>query len=269
MKRTAQEMRELTIHADALARDANELEPVTAPGRLVVSRFSDYAHRLGAAAPLQMLDQMLDWPGVEVLDLSCGRGRWVKEFAARGATVTGIDISDAAIGKLSLQMPRHRFICADLTDLPVPDKQFAVVSSVTVIQHLPYPQQDRALREVARVLKPGGHFLMLENVLDFDADQVFPRKPHEWIAAVTTLGMTVRLCNGSNYEQPLRLVTHRRRANHEPTSAPETRPRPSLSRVKYLAVDLTALASYPVEWLCYHGLAFIQPSHVAILFQKT
>ncbi len=270
MKRSDEQMRDLyrKIHADALARGADELEPVITPGQIVMSRFLDYAHRLGMKRPFEMLDQMIpDWTQVKVLDCGCGRGRWVKEYGARGAHVTGVDISDAAVDKLRIQMPSHRFICADLASLPMASESFDIVNSVTAIQHLPYAQQDKALREVARVLKPGGHFVMLENVADHASAHVFPRKQDEWISAVEALGMKVRFHKGSNFEKPLRLITHRRSAGPGPNGS-EPQPPRAASRVKNFACVLTSIASYPIEWLCFQGLPLVEPSHVVALFEK-
>jgi arsenite methyltransferase len=123
----------------------------------------------------RLLDQ-LTWSGAErVLDLGCGRGLMLIGAAKRLTTgsATGIDIWQAE--DLSGNRPEatlenaawegvadHVDVqTADMRDLPFPDGTFDVVVSCAAVHNL-YDPADRAtaIREVARVLKPGGEAMI-------------------------------------------------------------------------------------------------------------
>jgi ubiquinone/menaquinone biosynthesis C-methylase UbiE len=106
-----------------------------------------------------------------VLDLGCGIGNILIALAERVAfeqPAVGIDVSPALIelgqrevhhagldGRIDLQV-------APATSLPFNDGRFDVVLTSHVIKHLDDEALPRALREVARVLRPGGRFLLWE-----------------------------------------------------------------------------------------------------------
>ena len=101
-------------------------------------------------------------PEDQILELGFGAGRAIELVAAQVplAQVSGVDISQAM-----LRAARHRNASAinagrvtlhhgDLTDLPFPDNQFDKVFSIQTLYFWPDPQ--RALAEIFRVLKPSG-----------------------------------------------------------------------------------------------------------------
>ena len=85
-------------------------------------------------------------PGT-VLDLGCGIGHSFAELAPR--ETVGVDIDGAALAGQS----RPTFV-ADMRELPFPAESFGSVLAVQSIEHVPDPE--RVLREVHRVLEPGG-----------------------------------------------------------------------------------------------------------------
>lgn len=90
-----------------------------------------------------------------ILDLGCGDGRLTAELAATGARVTGCDKSAeqiAAAQALGLDAQ-----VADGAALPFPDQSFDAVLSNAALHWMRDP--DAVLKEVARVLKPGGRFV--------------------------------------------------------------------------------------------------------------
>ena len=92
-----------------------------------------------------------------LLDLGCGRGGLIEKLGPQVAWPVGID-SD----RLSLQAhrsPLTRRSCARAEALPFAANTFDVVVSSWLLEHLAQPQ--RVLNEVARVLRPGGHFVTL------------------------------------------------------------------------------------------------------------
>ena len=104
----------------------------------------------------------IDVRGKDVLEVGCGRGGGAS-FVMRylgPRTVTGLDLAALAV---VFCRRRHRvegltFTKGDAQNLPIPDESFDVV--VNVESSHTYPSFERFLREVARVLRPGGHFLV-------------------------------------------------------------------------------------------------------------
>lgn len=96
------------------------------------------------------------------LDVGCGPGQFTILFAERlpGAEVWGIDLAPTMIelarghAMESAAAERLHFDVADVARLPFPDAHFDVVMSSGSIKH--WPDQAAALREIYRVLAPGG-----------------------------------------------------------------------------------------------------------------
>lgn len=101
--------------------------------------------------------------GVRFLDLGCGNG-WAARFAAEnGARSRGIDASPEMV-KLANELARKkklpaRFQTGDFADLPFDDNSFDVVWSMEALYYAPDP--DEVIREVQRILQPGGTFHVL------------------------------------------------------------------------------------------------------------
>jgi SAM-dependent methyltransferase len=108
----------------------------------------------------EILAALADAPSV--LDVGCGSGRLAVVLAGRGAAVTGIDVSD---GRLAAARTRAldagldvRFLHADMTaPLPFADGEFAAAVSRLALMIAPDPAA--VLREVARVVAPGGRIV--------------------------------------------------------------------------------------------------------------
>lgn len=101
-------------------------------------------------------------PGAGALELGCaGTGRAVA-LARAGAQVTAIDISEVAISKARANLPGNvdvELVQMDAEAMTFDDSSFDLVYGTGVLHHL---DLDRALRGIARVLRPGGRALFLE-----------------------------------------------------------------------------------------------------------
>lgn len=98
--------------------------------------------------------------GPRVLDLGCGPGRDAKAFAGEGCAVTGIDLSAAMLDIAQSLVPRARFVRMDMRRLGFTAGSFHGVWACTSLLHLPRSEAPAALKEIHRVLVPGG-FLFL------------------------------------------------------------------------------------------------------------
>lgn len=95
------------------------------------------------------------------LDLGCGLGRQCVEMARRGYRVVGVDASRGLLREAARD--GASVVNGSALALPFPDAAFDFVYAVGVLHHLPDPEsQTAACREVARVLKPGGRFIVHE-----------------------------------------------------------------------------------------------------------
>ena len=99
-----------------------------------------------------------------VLDLACGTGDLALLASAAGADVTALDITPRMIALARLKArqrgARARFLVGDMTALPLPDACLDVVTTGYGLRNV--PDLDAALREIHRVLKPGGRLLSLD-----------------------------------------------------------------------------------------------------------
>ena len=103
--------------------------------------------------------------GDRVIDLGCGTGDLMEEVARTGATPVGADVSFEMMVNGRRRMGHLPFLRADAQQLPFADASFdAAISGFALRNFTSIPD---ALRETARVLKPGGRLAILEvNVPD-------------------------------------------------------------------------------------------------------
>lgn len=159
------------------------------------NRFFDRSQRYAIDRFLR--DTGLGLSGQLLLDVGCGRGRWLDFFEHRGARVFGIDFSEDAVRACMGRGfdARH----ASVTDLPFGDATFDIVTSVTVLLHLPYEMKARAVAEIARVLRPGGTALLLESTWRGDpSSHVYGLGLDEWTTLFARRGFGLRYC-GAHY----------------------------------------------------------------------
>jgi SAM-dependent methyltransferase len=101
-------------------------------------------------------------PGERVLDLASPKLLAVV-LARRGADVTSVDQLESEIDswrKLTAGEPSLGFRVGDGRRLPFADASFDHAYSVSVLEHIPEPGDEEALRELARVVRPGGRVVI-------------------------------------------------------------------------------------------------------------
>jgi 2-polyprenyl-3-methyl-5-hydroxy-6-metoxy-1,4-benzoquinol methylase len=126
------------------------------------NRAIDWTQQLALRPWLRNLD------GLAVLDVGCGIGRWSRMMAARGAHVTGVDLSATMIAEAARRTrlagleSRCRFRVADVTQLDI-DASYDFVLGVTVLQHLLSVERiDEAFRRLAGRLARRGRMVLVE-----------------------------------------------------------------------------------------------------------
>lgn len=103
-----------------------------------------------------LLDAAAVRQGDTLLDLACGTGLNAEGALARGANVTGLDLTQAMVDEASRRCPNAVFQVGDAEAMPFQDSSFDVVVCGFGILHFPLPE--KAAGEIHRVLKPGGRF---------------------------------------------------------------------------------------------------------------
>jgi SAM-dependent methyltransferase len=170
-----------------------------------------------------ILDMMGELAGLRFLDAGCGDGALVSAAAARGAVATGVDPDPAmlATARAHVANSGHEaiFLEGQVERLPFPDASFDLVASVTVLCFV--GDAAGAVREMARVLRPGGRLVLgelgrwnswatLRRVRGWLGSTTWRkarfRTPGELCALVRQAGLSVTAVRGAVYYPPTDLL---------------------------------------------------------------
>ena len=99
-------------------------------------------------------------PGDAVLDACCGTGDLAIACARIGGKVTGLDFSEAMLERARRKAPELEWVAGDLLSLPFADASFDAATVGFGVRNV--EDIERALRELRRVLRPGGRLGVLE-----------------------------------------------------------------------------------------------------------
>ncbi len=100
--------------------------------------------------------------GDPALDIGCGTGRWTRALADAGLQVSGYDVSTSMVARAREISPHLKFDVASATSPLLDAASVQVAASVyPVIHHLEPHDQDAAVAELARVVRPGGSPLVI------------------------------------------------------------------------------------------------------------
>ncbi|HEY5789715.1 MAG TPA: bifunctional 2-polyprenyl-6-hydroxyphenol methylase/3-demethylubiquinol 3-O-methyltransferase UbiG [Gammaproteobacteria bacterium] len=133
-------------------------------------------HRMNPAR-VDWIDERVGLAGKRVLDVGCGGGLLAEAMAARGATVTGIDMGEAplAVARLHLHESGVAVDYRQATAEALVDSeagQYDLVTCLELLEHVPQP--DSTVRACARLLRPGGSA----------AFSTLNRTPQAWLLAI-------------------------------------------------------------------------------------
>ncbi|MDP9379783.1 MAG: class I SAM-dependent methyltransferase [Chloroflexota bacterium] len=140
-----------------------------------------YALRTAEMPPalIKLADEFLALlpPDPRVLDLGCGAGRDMAWLEARGARVTGVDLSTGMLEEARRRV-RGELLQMDMRRLSFPDGHFHGVWCMASMLHLPKAEAPLALGEVHRVLVPGGALALSVQEGEGERWESGPYDPH-------------------------------------------------------------------------------------------
>ncbi len=117
---------------------------------------SNYPHQLMA----YIVRDLVGLPGGFAVDLGCGRGDHVRALEALGFRAVGVDREVQS--EQSLVVPDQHVVCDFAVEtLPFADNSVDLIFSKSVIEHLYYFELPHYMKEIKRVLKPGGVLVLV------------------------------------------------------------------------------------------------------------
>ncbi|MDQ1456160.1 MAG: hypothetical protein QOH28_1780 [Actinomycetota bacterium] len=147
-------------------------------------------------------------PAGRALDAACGTGRHARHLAESGHDIVGIDLTAEMLKRARGAVAGALFVQADLVDIPADRGRFELIVCGLALAHV--ADLDRAVGELARVLRSGGHLVMsvlhpFQALLGWHAPfedehgrRRFVREhTHfhaDYLAAFRSAGLHVRLC---------------------------------------------------------------------------
>ena len=130
--------------------------------RGLLARRDAYRYADGPDSPALAIAAVLEAKPRRVLEVGCGPGEASEQIAASGADVEAIDISERMV-----ELTRARGVSArvgDVQELPFEDSTFDAALAAWMLYHV--PDVERAIAELARVLRPGGRLVAVTNGID-------------------------------------------------------------------------------------------------------
>jgi SAM-dependent methyltransferase len=139
-----------------------------------------------------------------VVDVGCGEGRVGRILAERGYLVRGLDASPLLAGAAGDAGGFEEVVVGDAISLPWPDDHFDLALAFMTLMDM--PDAVTAVREIARVLKPGGWLCVavvhpFNEPLDAEVDYF---EGHRFDEAITRHGLTMRFVG---HDRPLSYYT--------------------------------------------------------------
>lgn len=150
--RTQEERDYYTLQNRVFSVFAHFYDPVVFPIRRL-------RRQVAAAARLQ--------PGARILDVATGTGEQAFAFAKGVREVVGVDMSEAMlrVARRKNRFSNVTFQETDATDLPFEDASFDASTVSFGLHEMPASIRERAVREMARVTKPGGSIIVVDYAL--------------------------------------------------------------------------------------------------------
>lgn len=142
---------------------------------------------------LNYIDERVDLPGKNVIDIGCGGGLLSEGMARRGATVTGIDMGEAPLAVARLHAEQSG-VEVEYLQTPAEDiaaeraGQYDVVTCLEMLEHVPDPSS--VIRACAALVKPGGQVFF----------STINRNPKSFLFAIVGAEYVLRLLPRGTHE---------------------------------------------------------------------
>lgn len=155
--------------------------------RAVEGRYARLASSCCSLSCGEALDLADPRPGETLVDLGSGRGQDVIRAAGRvgsSGRAIGVDSTDAMLEKARASVPpflaNASFVKSDLAALDLPDGIADAVVSNCTINHA--PDKEAVYREIFRILRPGGRFVVSDVIAEQELPEAVRRDPEAWAA---------------------------------------------------------------------------------------
>ena len=124
----------------------------------------------------EIYNRMLELDGKRILELGCGNAEITRDIATSGEnrSITALEVDEIAYEK-NLQitdLPNVTFGLAGAQDIPLDDESVDIVFMFKSLHHIPTNLMERSMREVRRVLVPGGLAYISEPVFAGDFNEI-------------------------------------------------------------------------------------------------
>lgn len=127
--------------------------------------------------------------GDRALDVGCGAGRWTRRLAARGYRAVGVDLQEGIIDANRRRFPEIEWRALPLQDLPT-DERYALVTSVGVLEMIPYEEQREVVERLVAALTPEGRVIVLAALTHPSANS-YPHRAGEWAELFARAGLLI------------------------------------------------------------------------------
>ena len=116
----------------------------------------------------EIYNELLELDGKRILELGCGRAEITRAIASegKGRSMVALEVDEIqhALHQTIDDLPNVEFRMAGAESIPYPDDHFDVAFMFKSLHHVPLDLMDKAMRELARVLKPGGYAYISEPI---------------------------------------------------------------------------------------------------------
>lgn len=148
------------------------------------SVFADFVLVERVAEAENLLKLLAPSGNERALDVACGPGTLARTFAKHVAWIAGLDLTPAMLERarkdaVANHLDNFRPLRGNALNMPFPDAAFDIAVTSYSIHHLPDPVA--AVREIARIVKPGGRFGLLDMIVPEDASRAAACNHIEWV----------------------------------------------------------------------------------------
>lgn len=131
----------------------------------------------------EVYNRLLPLDNRHILELGCGLAQKTRDIATSGVNrrITALEVDEVAHQKnlLTSDLPNVEFGLAGAQDIPLDDESVDIVLMFKSLHHIPVELMEVSLREVRRVLKPGGLAYISEPIFHGDFNEILSLFHHE------------------------------------------------------------------------------------------